>query len=345
DKWDTVTARVWLWPADSHIVISDVDGTISKSDALGLILPTFGVTYAHEGVARLYSSIAANGYLFVYLTSRGIGQAQATREYIASVREAEADQHLGYQLPDGPVLTSPDGLLTALKREVVTKTPAEFKTATLGMLADLFEKPESSVSVLGAPLEEDFSGAKRASVFAAGFGNRETDLVAYASVGIPDSHQFIVDSSGEVAIAAQRTRPSSPILSAASGPIVPPAFVAGGSSGTALARGAVGPLAPVSKVPSAVEVARAEREYTTYVALATAAKVNRLFPALAGGRDACASVEMQSIAITESAQLGRPTESGMTVGMPEPHLGGGAPGAGRIRLSQSAGVGAGILLG
>ncbi|KAI9179469.1 Lipin-3 [Blastocladiella emersonii ATCC 22665] len=187
--WDRVPARIWLWPATStRVVVSDIDGTITRSDALGLILPAvFGMTYAHLGVAQLYAAIAAQGFAFLYLTSRGIGQAQATRSYLASVRQAagEADT---LTLPDGPVLTSPDGLLTALRREVAAQpnaqTPAEFKAHTLRQVSALFDSPSAT------------------PVFVAGFGNRETDAAAYAAAGIPPSHTFLVDPAGAVSVVA-----------------------------------------------------------------------------------------------------------------------------------------------
>ncbi|KAI9221868.1 Lipin/Ned1/Smp2-domain-containing protein [Blastocladiella britannica] len=216
-KLDHVPARIYLWPstAAGRIVVSDIDGTVTRSDALGILLPAvFGVNYAHAGVASLYSSIASRGYRFLYLTSRGIGQAQATREYLARVRQdsrlaaaAAASANGGatsstmaamHGLPDGPVLTSPDGLLTALKRELVTRTPAEFKTATLGEIARLFSPPSS-----GSDPSSSFSSSPPGgSVFAAGFGNRSTDMVAYRVSGIPDSHAFLVDPAGALVAAS-----------------------------------------------------------------------------------------------------------------------------------------------
>ena len=37
-----VSANIYLWNHDAKIVVSDVDGTITRSDALGHILPMFG---------------------------------------------------------------------------------------------------------------------------------------------------------------------------------------------------------------------------------------------------------------------------------------------------------------
>ncbi|KAJ2993183.1 Nuclear elongation and deformation protein 1 [Globomyces sp. JEL0801] len=99
------SAKIYLWDHDTKIVISDVDGTITKSDVLGHVFTMVGKDWTHAGVANFYTNIANNGYHFLYLTSRAIGQAGYTREYLAKV---EQDQ---YQLPEGPILLSPDRLM------------------------------------------------------------------------------------------------------------------------------------------------------------------------------------------------------------------------------------------
>jgi hypothetical protein len=43
------------------LVISDIDGTITKSDVLGHVIPAIGGTWAHSGVAELYTRIKNNG--------------------------------------------------------------------------------------------------------------------------------------------------------------------------------------------------------------------------------------------------------------------------------------------
>ncbi len=72
----TVEAHIFLWRADAKVVISDIDGTITKSDFLGNVMPLVGRDWSHEGVAGLFASIASNGYQFMYLTSRAIGQVR-----------------------------------------------------------------------------------------------------------------------------------------------------------------------------------------------------------------------------------------------------------------------------
>ena len=72
-----------------------------------------GQDWTHLGVAKLFTDISRNGYKIMYLTSRAIGQADSTREYLKGIH-----QH-SYHLPDGPVIMSPDRLFVSLKRCVV----------------------------------------------------------------------------------------------------------------------------------------------------------------------------------------------------------------------------------
>lgn len=46
----------------SRLVISDIDGTVTRSDILGHLLPPIGVDWTHSGVTHLFSNIKSNGY-------------------------------------------------------------------------------------------------------------------------------------------------------------------------------------------------------------------------------------------------------------------------------------------
>jgi len=72
-----------------------------------------GRDWTHLGVAKLYTDITRNGYKVMYLTSRAIGQADATRDYLKGIKQNN------YQLPEGPVIMSPDRLMASLHRYVV----------------------------------------------------------------------------------------------------------------------------------------------------------------------------------------------------------------------------------
>ena len=107
-------SKIFLWRYDDNIIISDIDGTITKSDVLGHILPYIGKDWAQIGVTKLYSNIENNGYKFLYLSARAIGQAKVTRDYLRALRQDDIG------LPDGPLLLSPTSLFSALHRFVTS---------------------------------------------------------------------------------------------------------------------------------------------------------------------------------------------------------------------------------
>jgi phosphatidate phosphatase LPIN len=168
----SVEASVWLLPRDCKLVISDVDGTITRSDVLGQVLPSIGKDWSQPGVASLFDRIAKNGYQMMYLTSRAIGQASSTRGYIESVKQGEVS------LPPGPVIMSPDRLLQSFTREVIRRAPQEFKISALMSVRALF--PE------------------RYNPFYAGLGNRPTDYQSYKALSVPEARIFIINPKGEV---------------------------------------------------------------------------------------------------------------------------------------------------
>ncbi len=78
----TITTDIYLWNHDDKIVISDLDGTITRSDVLGHIFPIFGKDWSHRGVVKLYNDVVNNGYKILYLTARAIVQADQTKYYL-----------------------------------------------------------------------------------------------------------------------------------------------------------------------------------------------------------------------------------------------------------------------
>ncbi|GAA0187489.1 hypothetical protein LIER_34777 [Lithospermum erythrorhizon] len=106
-----VDAHIYLWKYNARIVISDVDGTITKSDVLGQFMPLVGKDWTHSGIARLFSAIKENGYQLLFLSARAIVQAYLTRSFLLNLKQD------GKSLPSGPVVISPDGLFPSLYRE------------------------------------------------------------------------------------------------------------------------------------------------------------------------------------------------------------------------------------
>ncbi|XP_059480533.1 phosphatidate phosphatase LPIN3 isoform X4 [Neocloeon triangulifer] len=164
--------HVYRWRWDDKIVISDIDGTITKSDVLGHILPVLGKDWAQSGVAQLFTKIKNNGYRLLYLSARAIGQARTTRDYLKSIKQGDLS------LPEGPLLLNPTSLISALHREVIEKKPEEFKISCLRDVQALFPydcKP-----------------------FYAGYGNKINDVWAYRAVGIPIFRIFTINHRGEL---------------------------------------------------------------------------------------------------------------------------------------------------
>jgi phosphatidate phosphatase LPIN len=81
-------ADIYLWSQNSKIIISDVDGTITRSDVLGHLMPIVGKDWSHDGIVELYNNIEANGYKFLYLTARSICQSIATKNYLQNLNQS-----------------------------------------------------------------------------------------------------------------------------------------------------------------------------------------------------------------------------------------------------------------
>ena len=163
--------HIYLWHHSDKVVISDIDGTITKSDVLGHLLPVIGRDWAQSGVAQLYTKIRNNGYQIMYLSARAIGQASITKDYLQSLKQGDVC------LPEGPLFLNPDSLIHAFKREVIDRNPEEFKIRCLKDIQSLFEGKNP---------------------FFAGYGNRSNDAYAYRAVGIPVSRIFTINPAGEL---------------------------------------------------------------------------------------------------------------------------------------------------
>ncbi|XP_071114379.1 phosphatidate phosphatase LPIN3-like [Haliotis cracherodii] len=164
------TSHIYLWKYSDHIVVSDIDGTITKSDVLGQILPIIGRDWSQSGVASLFTRIHKNGYKFLYLSARAIGQSRITKDLLRGIKQGEL------VLPEGPLLLNPTSLISAFHREVITKKPEEFKISCLKDINALFTR----------------------SPFYAGFGNKINDVWAYRALNIPNFRIFTINHRGEL---------------------------------------------------------------------------------------------------------------------------------------------------
>ena len=54
----TTRAVIYLVSPDAKIVITDIDGTVTRSDVRGLVLPALGLSdWKHNGVVQLYNKV------------------------------------------------------------------------------------------------------------------------------------------------------------------------------------------------------------------------------------------------------------------------------------------------
>ncbi|CAJ1896234.1 unnamed protein product [Sphenostylis stenocarpa] len=241
-----VDAHIYLWKWNARIVISDVDGTITKSDVLGQVMPLVGRDWTQSGVARLFSAIKfsaleysmdadacggydltffyENGYQLLFLSARAIVQAYLTRNFLVNLKQD------GKNLPNGPVVISPDGLFPSLYREDLYTVgnnhqsvldSKQYGGQTHGIYRDYgTDKNQYGFGVrtdlsgyvylgLGLMAPHEFKIACLEDIrrlfpsdynpFYAGFGNRDTDELSYRKIGIPKGKIFIINPKGEVA--------------------------------------------------------------------------------------------------------------------------------------------------
>jgi len=164
-------ATVFLLNSTQKIVVTDIDGTITKSNFRGFILPALGISdWKHDGIVELYSKIEDEGYMFLYLTSRAVGQSDSTKQYINSLREG------GYRMPAGPLMMQLNSVVDTLKTEVIDQDPEVQKIAKLSRLQALF--PTS-------PLY-------------AGYGNQDSDIRAYTALNIDFNRIFVMDKASNI---------------------------------------------------------------------------------------------------------------------------------------------------
>ena len=168
----TINSNIYLWNYSDKIVISDFDGTVTRSDVIGQIGVYFGLDWTHKYIAKLYSHIAKNGYKMLYVTARTMYMQKSTKNSLYSINQD------GYSMPEGPMLMNESGYVDAIKTEIIDKVPQEFKIECLLNLLKLFPHDVEP--------------------FYAGFGNKPSDKLAYEKIGIDPGKIYIINEKGEI---------------------------------------------------------------------------------------------------------------------------------------------------
>jgi len=167
------TVKLFLWDCTTKIIISDIDGTITKTDKRGLFYYRLGYDWTHDKVVDLYKQVHTHGYNFIYLTARSFKVQAATRSYLDKIA-----------VPEGPILCAPHDLFACVTTEF-------WKTTAQGKLSHL----EPLKSIFPADCEP----------LTAGFGNKVHDHVCYKAIGIPAERIYIINKSSEITVNGLKT--------------------------------------------------------------------------------------------------------------------------------------------
>ena len=142
-------AHLYLWSALDSVIVSDIDGTITKDNVGGVVDTVVQEKYAHihNGICKFFEDLSAispvedmdalnssgdgEGEIrFMYLSSRPISIVNYTRKLLKSVSQI-GDAKEKRKLPPGPMMCNVVPLTSVLYSELVSKNVHEFKSDVL----------------------------------------------------------------------------------------------------------------------------------------------------------------------------------------------------------------------
>lgn len=150
---------VWLLPRGTHLALTDIDGTLTSSDAelFQQILDGTHVPVAYPGAIDLTTAHAARGDVVLYLTGRPYYLMQRSRDWLDNLGFAPGPVHL-------------------------TDTTAEALPTNAGV-GDFKKRYLMGLVAAGYQLD-------------VGYGNATTDIYAYLGAGLPPGHVWIIGNNG-----------------------------------------------------------------------------------------------------------------------------------------------------
>ncbi|VEU33634.1 unnamed protein product [Pseudo-nitzschia multistriata] len=174
-------AHIYLWKHDDSVVISDIDGTITKSNARGVLGTIITQRYdkvCHAGICQILSKLSLSSQV-VYLTSRPIGLANQTRKFLSTLKQGNET------LPIGPLLGFGGKLPQLLIMEIVTKSTQKFKAKKLW---------DNVVQ----PFRKATNNDPKSPSFVAGFGNNFMDMQSYHAIGLDLDRIFKINKKSQI---------------------------------------------------------------------------------------------------------------------------------------------------
>eukprot|EP00536_Pseudo-nitzschia_multiseries_P008700 jgi/Psemu1/257461/estExt_Genewise1Plus.C_2260016 len=174
-------AHIFLWKHSDSIVVSDIDGTITKSNARGVLGTVMTKQYdkvCHVGICHILSTLALSSQV-VYVTSRPIGLANQTRHFLKNLKQGNET------LPSGPLLGFGGKLPQLFMMELVTKSTQRFKATKLW---------EHVVQ----PFRKATNNDPMSPFFVAGFGNNFMDMQSYHAIGMNLRRIFKINKKSQI---------------------------------------------------------------------------------------------------------------------------------------------------
>lgn len=174
-------ANIFLWKHSDSIVVSDIDGTITRSNARGILGTIMTQQYGkvcHVGICNILSRLSSSSQV-VYVTSRPLALANQTRQFLSNLKQGNET------LPHGPLLGFGGNFPQLLMMELVSKTTQRFKTGTL-------------LHQVVQPFRQATKNNQSSPVFIAGFGNNFMDMQSYHAVGMDLDRMFKIGKKSKI---------------------------------------------------------------------------------------------------------------------------------------------------
>lgn len=174
-------AYIFLWKHSDSIVVSDIDGTITKSNARGILGTLITQQYekaCHVGICHILSKLSSSSQV-VYVTSRPIALANQTRQLLSSLKQGNET------LPHGPLLGFGGNFRQLMMMELVSKTTQRFKAGKLWQQ-------------VVQPFRQANNNDPSSPVFIAGFGNNFMDVQSYHAVGMDLDKIFKISKRSQI---------------------------------------------------------------------------------------------------------------------------------------------------
>jgi phosphatidate phosphatase PAH1 len=70
-NYNMMKCKIFLYNYDQKFVVCDIDGTITKSDIIGLAQSEY-FNWIHDGISTLFEKLSEMGVIVIYLTMRSI---------------------------------------------------------------------------------------------------------------------------------------------------------------------------------------------------------------------------------------------------------------------------------